>query len=82
MIVRGQGDDDGTREGEREHHLHGARNDSAITRSTSYLAGEEPVEEGGAGATDVQIPRGRRGETHANIRLQGEVWLRYMEWIE
>src|SRR5262249_13951497 len=33
---------------------------------TAVVAGEEPVEEGRPGATDVEVPRGARGEANAD----------------
>src|SRR6185503_2916444 len=42
---------------------------NAQQEGRAALPGEEPVEEGGAGAADVEVARGRRGEAYANCHV-------------
>src|SRR2546427_637965 len=48
------------------------------------VAGEEPVEEGGTGAADVEVARGRRGEADAGAgcRHRGRRIMRCRPWLK
>ena len=45
------------------------------------FAGEEPIEESGAGASDVEIAGGRRGKTHAHVSGWGVTCVWHGMWL-
>src|SRR5271165_6159620 len=53
----------------------------AQDHDATLLPCEQPVEERGAGVADVQLPRGRRSETNANLgRITHSMMLTRVQW--